>query len=111
MDPVERLSYVMGIITILWILCFDTIVEYFVFGSFKSIIPNYAFVLMALFFMWLYKYVYVTKKRYERNIEISVHKYNITEKTGITISIIFVFLSFLIPMIVIVLLHKMDNSL
>jgi hypothetical protein len=111
MDPNERVTYVMGIITIVWIIFFDKIIEFYFFGSFKSRIPNFVFVIAALFLMWLYKYVYITKKRYEKYLKSNNHKFTISEKEGISISIVFVFLSFIVPMIVIIIFHKMNNRL
>lgn len=110
-DPVEKTVYGLGIATILWIMCFDSILEYYLFKSFKSIIPNFIFVIVALFFIWLYKFIYITKGRHKYILETYKQGFVASEKTGITISIIFVFLSLLIPMAIAVLLHKMDGSL
>ena len=110
-DPIEKACYGLGISVLLWLMCFDMVVEYFVLESFKSIIPNYVFIIVALFFMWLFKYIYITKGRYKSVLETNEDGFNVSEKTGITISIIFVFLSLLIPMAIVVLLHKMDGSL
>ena len=110
-DPIEKTTYGLGIAVLLWILCVDMIVEYFIFKSFKSIIPNYVFVLLALFFMWLFRYIFITKKRYLRILETNEQGFGVSEKTGITISVIFVFFSFLIPMAITILLHKMNGSL
>lgn len=109
-DPIEKTTYGLGLITIFWIICLDMIIEYFVFRSFKSIIPNYIFVIIALFFMWLFKYIYVVKGRYNRLLETHKQGFNVSENTGIRLSIIFVFLSLLIPMMIAVLLHKMNGS-
>ena len=110
-DPIEKTTYGLGIAVLLWILCVDMIVEYFIFKSFKSIIPNYVFVLLALFFMWLFRYIYITKKRYLSILETNEQGFGVSEKTGITISVIFVFFSLLIPMAITILLHKMNGSL
>lgn len=110
-NPIEKTVYGLGISTLLWILCFDMIIEYFVLTSFKSIIPNYVFVIAALFFMWLFKSIYITKGRYKRILETHKQGFGVSERTGITISIIFLFLSLLIPMVLAVILHKMDGSL
>jgi hypothetical protein len=110
-DPIEKTCYGLGISVLLWLMCFDMVVEYFVLKSFKSIIPNYVFVIVAIFFMWLFKYIYITKGRYKSVLETNEDGFNVSEKTGITISIIFVFLSLFIPMALAVLLHKIDGSL
>jgi len=109
MVPIDRVTYVMGISTLLWIMCIDMIVEYFIFGSFKSIVPKYIFIISAFFFMWLFKYIYITKKRYERIFEINQYKFNVSEKIGITISIVFVFLSLLIPFAIATILYVMNG--
>jgi hypothetical protein len=110
-DPIEKTCYGIGITALLWLMCFDMVIEYFVLKSFKSIIPNYVFVIVALFFMWLFKYIYITKERDKDVLETNEDGFNVSEKTGITISIIFVFLSLLIPMALAVLLHKIDGSI
>lgn len=110
-DPVEKTTYGLGISVLLWLMCFDMVIEYYVFKSFKSIIPNYVFVIVALFFMWLFKYIYITKGRFKRVLEINKNGFGISEKTGITISIIFILISLFIPMAIAVLLHKVNGSL
>ena len=110
-DPIERTSYGLGIATMLWIMCIDTVIEYYLFDSFKSIIPNFIFVFAGLLFMWFYKYIYINKERFKRILETREQGFGVSEKTGIAISITFVFLSLLIPMAIAVLLHKMDGSL
>ena len=59
--------------------------------------------------MWLFKYIYITKKRYERIFEINQYKFNVSEKIGITISIVFVFLSLLIPFAIATILYVMNG--
>jgi hypothetical protein len=61
--------------------------------------------------MWLFKYIYITKERDKDVLETNEDGFNVSEKTGITISIIFVFLSLLIPMALAILLHKIDAGL
>ncbi|MFN5628173.1 MAG: hypothetical protein ACK48W_02700 [Bacteroidota bacterium] len=110
-DPIEKTVYGLGIASVLWILCIDMIIEFYVLKTFSSVIPNFIFVIVALLFMWLYKYIYITKERYKQILERHETGFGVLEKTGIAISISFVFLSLLIPMALAVLLHKMDGSL
>jgi hypothetical protein len=110
MIPYERVSYGLGIMVIVWILCIDHIVEYFIFDSSRSIIPNFIFVIIALALMWLFDYIYVKKKRYENIVLPRYHESNISEKIGILISISTVILSFLIPMAVAVLIQSIHES-
>jgi hypothetical protein len=110
MDPFERSTYAMGICMMLWILLLCRVVEYIIFKSFQDVIPGVIFIVIALFFMWLFKYVYITQKRYRKILEKEVSIFNVSEKTGILISVTFVLSSFLIPMLVAILLHKMDGS-
>ena len=108
--PYERVSYGMGIIVILWILCVDHIIEYFVFDKLVSIIPKFIFVIVALALIWLFDYIYVKRKRYEYIVLPRYHKSNISEKIGIRISISTVILSLLIPMAVAILIQSFHDS-
>lgn len=102
-DPGERVSYGIGIILEIWLITICRLIEYYFTNSFKSEIPNLFYVISGLLFMWLINYIYVKKQRHEKILKT---KKPFSEKTGITLSIIFLFLSLIIPMVIFVVLHQ-----
>jgi len=110
MIPYERVSYGLGIMMLLWILCIDHIVEFFVFDNFKSIIPIYIYILIAITLMWVFDYIYIKRRRYQRIVIPKYQKRNLPDKTGIIISISVVILSLLIPMALAVLIQTIHEG-
>lgn len=102
-DPGERVSYGIGIILEIWLFTFASTIEFLFKKSFNLKIPIIFYVMSGLFFMWLIDYIYVKKNRLEKILKT---KKPFSEKTGITLSIIFLFISLIVPMVIFVILHK-----
>ena len=108
----KRVSYGLGIIMLIWLICIDAIVEFFIFKSFKSVIPIYIQVLIAISIMWLFDHIYVKNKRFEKVVIPNFQNSSRKENIGIIISIFVVFMSLFITLAVMMLLHLLhdDNS-
>jgi len=102
-DPGERVSYSIGIILVIWLITFASTIEFLFTKSFISNIPVLFYVISGLFFMWLMDYIYVKKNRYEKILKT---KKPFSEKAGVTLSIIFLFISLIVPMVIFIVLHK-----
>jgi len=50
-----------------------------------------------------FSYIYVKKNRYEKILKT---KKPFSEKAGVTLSIIFLFISLIVPMVIFIVLHK-----
>lgn len=90
-SPVENATYIATIATILWLICIWEVIDIFVLKS-KSAhqIPMIPGVIIGLSVMQLYKYIYVNKGRYER-ISALNKKFKLSDKLGLILSMIFVF--------------------
>ena len=95
--PLERAIYVLGIITICWIISFNEIIQMFFFKETIKSISTILIIVIGLGIMELYKYIYITKKRYEL-IVLPLHQYSYGKnKIGKISSIFFVFFSMMLP--------------
>jgi len=61
------------------------------------------YILVGLAIMQLYKYIYITKNRYNLLISRKKTPGNISNQTGAVISIIFLFVSILLPLIILII--------
>jgi len=104
-EPIERTLYVLSICSILWLFFLNNIIEYFLFNTLKSKIPGFIFVICAIIFYYLFKYIYVYKRRYYMILDRSNLEFNVSNKTGITISLIFFISSFIIPLLTVTILR------
>ena len=94
--PLERACYVVGMITLLWIF---SICELYDIFKYKSIVFNYQllpFAAAGFCSNLIYLYIYKSKGRYQRLVESGIKPFNISTKSGIVVSIIFIIVSFLI---------------
>lgn len=107
--PLERVSYGLGITMLIWLICIDAIVEFFIFRSFKSVIPIYIQVLIAISIMWLFDRIYVKNKRFEKVVIPNYQNSSRKENIGIIISLSVVFMSLFITLAVMVLLHLLHD--
>jgi hypothetical protein len=100
--PLERAVYAVGLMSTLWIYSFGEILRYTVKGfdyKFSMII----YILIGLGIMQLYKYIYIIKSRYQLLVSRKTNPGNVSIKIGTTISIIVMFISVLLPLIVLLI--------
>lgn len=93
--PVERAIYVVGVLTILWLLVIEEIICFFVLKTTLKIFPVVLGGIVGLLIMQLYTYIYVNKRRFdllEERFEVVL-----SERTGVLLSILFGFFSFCLP--------------
>ncbi len=95
-EPGERVSYGIGLIIEIWIYTLITTIEFVITKTVDSSISILFYVISGLFFMWLINYIYIKKGRLDVVIK---KKKPFSDKTGILISIIFSFLSIIIPLV------------
>ena len=108
--PSERVSYGLGIMAFLWFECIDIIVEFIIFRSFVSVIPLYVSVLIAIMFMWLFDYIYIKKKRYEKIVVPEYQNRSLKANTGIIISMLVIFMSLFVTLAATFLLHLVNDG-
>jgi len=93
--PLERASYVVGMVTLMWTFIVCEMI--YIFNN-KTLVLSFElpFVIVGFGSMLLYKYIYIKRGRYERIVASPTKPFNINNKTGGIISIIFIFFSFLV---------------
>jgi len=94
--PLERACYVVGMVTSLWVFSICEIYDIFIH---KVVVFNYQllpFVAAGFGSTQLYKYIYRNKGRYERLVAAGTKPFNIATNLGIVLSIVFIFVSFLV---------------
>jgi O-antigen/teichoic acid export membrane protein len=100
--PVERASYVVGIITVLWLLIFWFVICVFLN---KSKITNITWIVCAILGFGstlLYRYIYKKRGRYDRIIMSKKKPFNVSGKVGQWFCIGFVFFSMIVLWVLIV---------
>lgn len=95
-EPNERVSYGIGLIIEIWIYTLITTTEFIITKTVESSIPILFYVISGLFFMWLINYIYIKKGRLD---VVMKKKKPFSDKTGILLSIVFSFLSTMVPLI------------
>jgi hypothetical protein len=98
-SPLERTVYAMGLFTMFWIVAMGEILQFLMGKQVDFNISLLPFVILGLAIMALYKYVYITKARYELILSANYRSFTLKSKTGVTIFIIFAFFSTLLPFI------------
>jgi hypothetical protein len=93
LDPIARPAYALGICSLFWMMAIDGIIEYILFNSFNARIPKFVFVIVGIVIVYLLEYVYVKKKRYYLILEKDDPKFNVSDKSGMIISISFIIFS------------------
>ncbi|MEI6821287.1 MAG: hypothetical protein WCL51_05095 [Bacteroidota bacterium] len=103
----EHVSYLLGILLLIWLMTINGVIEFFLFNTFISKVPGLIFIILALLFMALLRYIYIKKGRFNRIMEKSEPRFKVSDKTGIIISVSFFFSSVAIFMLTAVILHKL----
>ena len=96
-SPLERTVYAMGVFTMFWLVSIGEILQYLMGKQVDFNITLVPFVIIGLLIMQLYKYIYITKNRYDFILSTHYRAFDINEKTGIAIAIIFAFFSTILP--------------
>ena len=101
--PLQRATYIIGIVTMLWVFNFWIIISYF-FHKTAIFKPAYIVLLIVgIGTMQLYRYIYINRGRYERLNQANTKPFNASERVGQVLSIIIVFFSLIALFILIVL--------
>ena len=100
--PLERTVYAVGLISMVWIYSLNEILTYTLKG-FNYHFSMLVYLFLGLAIMQLYKYIYITKNRYNLLIAKKKKPGNINNKTGAIISIIFLFITILLPLIILII--------
>ena len=96
--PIERAIYAMGLVTLLWTISILEIVHIFIIKDVNQFrVPLIPAVLIGLLAMFIYQYIYISKKRYQFILSSKHKSLDISSNTGKAISIIFVLFSFVLP--------------
>jgi Ca2+/Na+ antiporter len=97
--PKERTAYTLGVISTICLIFIGKNIEFICTGYFnKQIIPTYFYIVIGFALIYVYQYIYINRDRYaeiSRNKPFS--KYQISDKKGIFLSLLFCVLCFLIP--------------
>ena len=103
----EHVSYLLGILLLIWLMTINGVIEFFLFNTLISKVPGPIFIILALLFMALLRYIYIKKRRFNRIMEKSEPRFKVSDKTGIIISVSFFFSSVAIFMLTAVILQKL----
>jgi hypothetical protein len=82
-----------------WLVAIGEIIQFFMSKEVKFDYSLLPFLIVGLSIMQLYKYIYITRKRYELIISAEHPSFNISINTGTTIVIFFAFFSTLLPFV------------
>jgi hypothetical protein len=93
--PIERAIYVVGLITILWLLVTEEVICFFVLKTTLKIFPIVLGGIVGLLIMQIYTYIYVKKCRYDLLAE--RFEFTMSERNGVLLAIVFTFFSFCMP--------------
>jgi hypothetical protein len=93
--PVERAVYVVGVITIFWLLVIEEIICFFIIKTTLKIFPIVLGGIIGLLIMQLYLYIYVKKYRFE--LIADRFEFAMSERKGVILAIVFGFFSFCLP--------------
>jgi hypothetical protein len=104
----DQAAYALAICSILYILLINSILEYILFNTFKSKIPNLIFIAIGLMLYFLYRYIYLKKERYKLINEMSDPKFNVSDRAGRIITLIVFFTSLLILLLTAIILHSIN---
>lgn len=96
-SPIERTVYAMGIFTMFWLVSIGELIQVLLGKQVDFNISLVPFVVVGLLIMQLYKYIYITKDRYNFILSTDYKAFNTSENTGIIIAIIFAFFSTILP--------------
>ena len=102
----DQAAYALTICSTLWLILVNGVLEYVLFDTFKSKIPNLIFIVIGLGLYFLYRHIYIKKGRYNLILEKSDPKFNISDKAGRIIAVIVFFSSLLILMLTAIILHS-----
>jgi len=102
----DQAAYALTICSIFWVLFLDLVFDFVVFKTFKSKIPNVIFIIVGLLIYLIYRHIYIKKGRYNRILERSDPKFNVSDKTGRIIAVAVAFSSLLILMLTTIVLHN-----
>ncbi len=102
----DQVSYAISISTAVWIVVFDGIVEYYLFGSFVSKIPLIVFLSFTIFQYFFLRRIYIKKGRYEKLLEMDDPKFGVTDKVGVTIATVVFFLPLVVLFFTALILHN-----
>lgn len=105
-DPIARPAYALGICSILWMITIDGVIEFSLYHTTDLKMPKFVFFIVGLAIIYLLQYIYVKRKRYYLILERNNPKFNVSDKSGMIISIIFIFLSLGVLLITSKILHS-----
>ena len=107
----DQVSYTLAICCLFWLLLIDGVIEYFLFKTFDSKISKFVFIALGILVYFLFRHIYINNGRYDKILEMSDPKFNVTDKTGRIIAVLVFVFSFLILFLSAILLHIIDGSL
>ena len=103
--PLDRSLYILSLCSISWALIVEFIVEFKLYGTYVSKGSTLSFALIGGLSYFVFKKVYLTNGRYRRIKEGKITIYNVSDKIGMFISMIFFILSILGVLLLAFVLH------
>jgi|SRR5579872_418944 len=103
----DQTSYVLSICLGLWLMTISLTLQYFIYHSFKSKIPNYIFIVLILLIYLAIRHIYIVKKRYDYISKNGNYGETISTKAGMAISLTFFCSGILSLIIMAVVLHSL----
>ncbi|MEO8884967.1 MAG: hypothetical protein ABI367_02820 [Mucilaginibacter sp.] len=108
-NPPQQASYVLGISSSLYVYSLSILIEYFITKSFKSQVPIWVFMVIALVIIQLFQYIYINKGRYN-DIKERYLKSNISDKKGKRLTVAFIVSGLVVCVLSIVFIHLINNA-
>ncbi len=107
----DQVSYALAICCLFWLQLIDAVIEYFLFKTFVSKISKFVFIAFGILMYFLFRHIYINNGRYDKILEMSDPKFNVTDKTGRVIAVLVFIFSCLFFFLTAILLHIIDGSL
>ena len=103
----DQASYAITICLLVWLILLNAIIEYFLFNTFKSKIPSFAFIILGVLIYFIFRYVYIINNRYSKIMQLNDPKFGISDKSGRIVVLILFFSSFIVFYLTAIVLHNL----
>ena len=103
----DQASYVLTMCFLIWLIEFDLCLEYLLFKTYVSIIPVLIMVTLGMIMYFYFRKIYIIKGKYNLLKKNSELIYNVTNKTGRIIVVVFPFFSLMLLFITAIIIHSL----
>lgn len=104
-SPAQRAGYALGLTAISWLMALQFFIEIDILKTTQYGI-SIIHLILAVGLIYLFRYIYEKKGRYELTKSSKYRPFDINDSSGITVSWIIVFFSFMLPYFILIINMK-----